>query len=53
MQTITLDNDTEFHDCASVGQISEVKFYIATQYHSRERDTNENTNGLRRSPKHP
>ena len=46
IKTITLDNGTEFHDYASVEQMSTVKFYFATPYHSWERGTNENTNGL-------
>ena len=44
--TITLDNGTEFHDYARVGAEHDVKFYFATPYHSWERGTNENTNGL-------
>ena len=46
MRTITLDNGTEFHDYERVEQASRVKFYFATPYHSWERGTNENTNGL-------
>ena len=46
VKTITLDNGTEFHDYESVERISGVKFYFATPYHSWERGTNENTNGL-------
>jgi transposase, IS30 family len=46
IKTITLDNGTEFHDYARVEQMSSVKFYFATPYHSWERGTNENTNGL-------
>lgn len=44
--TITLDNGTEFHDYARVEKKYPVKFYFATPYHSWERGTNENTNGL-------
>jgi IS30 family transposase len=44
--SITLDNGTEFHDYKSVEQQLGVKFYFATPYHSWERGTNENTNGL-------
>lgn len=46
VRTITLDNGTEFHDYASVEALHKVKFYFATPYHSWERGTNENTNGL-------
>jgi IS30 family transposase len=46
VKTITLDNGTEFHDYERVERASGVKFYFATPYHSWERGTNENTNGL-------
>jgi IS30 family transposase len=46
VRTITLDNGTEFHDYKSVEAAHRVKFYFATPYHSWERGTNENTNGL-------
>jgi transposase, IS30 family len=46
VRTITLDNGTEFHDYAKVEEVHAVKFYFATPYHSWERGTNENTNGL-------
>jgi IS30 family transposase len=46
VKTITLDNGTEFHDYARVEQAHGVTFYFATPYHSWERGTNENTNGL-------
>lgn len=46
VRTITLDNGTEFHDYAKVEAQCAVKFYFATPYHSWERGTNENTNGL-------
>ncbi len=45
-KTITLDNGTEFHDYEAVETRTSVKFYFATPYHSWERGTNENTNGL-------
>jgi transposase, IS30 family len=45
-KTITLDNGTEFHDYLSVERLFGVPFYFATPYHSWERGTNENTNGL-------
>jgi IS30 family transposase len=46
VRTITLDNGTEFHDYERVERSSGVTFYFATPYHSWERGTNENTNGL-------
>ncbi|MBT9457004.1 MAG: IS30 family transposase [Burkholderiaceae bacterium] len=46
VRTITLDNGTEFHDYENVEKQLGVKFYFATPYHSWERGTNENTNGL-------
>jgi IS30 family transposase len=45
-KTITLDNGTEFHGYEHVEAKTKVKFYFATPYHSWERGTNENTNGL-------
>jgi len=45
-RTITLDNGTEFHDYAKVEAAHDVAFYFCTPYHSWERGTNENTNGL-------
>jgi IS30 family transposase len=47
-KTITADNGTEFHDYKSVEDATGVKFYFATPYHSWERGTNENFNGLLR-----
>lgn len=46
IKTITLDNGTEFHDYKLVEQQFGVPFYFATPYHSWERGSNENTNGL-------
>jgi transposase, IS30 family len=46
IKTITLDNGTEFHGYKSVEDVFGVKCYFATPYHSWERGTNENTNGL-------
>lgn len=58
-KTITVDNGTEFHGYEQLEQQTGVTFYFATPYHSWERGTNENTNGLirqylpkRRSMKH-
>lgn len=46
VKTITLDNGTEFHDYERVERAFGVEVYFATPYHSWERGTNENTNGL-------
>ena len=45
-KTLTFDNGTEFHDYASIEADHPVTCYFATPYHSWERGTNENTNGL-------
>jgi IS30 family transposase len=47
-KTITADNGTEFHDYVSIERATGVKFYFATPYHSWERGSNENFNGLLR-----
>jgi IS30 family transposase len=47
-KTITADNGTEFHGYAQIEAMTGVKFYFAKPYHSWERGTNENTNGLLR-----
>jgi IS30 family transposase len=47
-KTITADNGSEFHDYVSVEQATGVKIYFATPYHSWERGSNENFNGLLR-----
>jgi IS30 family transposase len=44
--TITADNGTEFHDYKKIEKETGVEFYFANPYHSWERGTNENTNGL-------
>lgn len=46
MKTITFDNGTEFHDYREIENEFGVDCYFATPYHSWERGTNENTNGL-------
>ncbi|MFT3857655.1 MAG: IS30 family transposase [Aquabacterium sp.] len=46
MKTITFDNGTEFHDYEEIEKEFAVDCYFATPYHSWERGTNENTNGL-------
>jgi IS30 family transposase len=58
-KTITVDNGTEFHGYRDIERATGATFYFATPYHSWERGTNENTNGLlrqyvpkRRSMKH-
>jgi IS30 family transposase len=45
-KTITADNGSEFHGFAQVEQKTGVPIYFAAPYHSWERGTNENTNGL-------
>jgi len=45
-KTITADNGTEFHSYKKIEDATGVRFYFATPYHSWERGTNENTNGL-------
>ena len=44
--TITSDNGMEFSQHAEIAQQLSAKFYFARPYHSWERGTNENTNGL-------
>jgi len=46
IKTITADNGTEFHQFRQVEEATGVLFYFARPYHSWERGTNENTNGL-------
>lgn len=45
-KTITADNGTEFHQFKAIEALSQVKFYFANPYHSWERGSNENANGL-------
>ncbi len=45
-KTITADNGVEFHSYKDVEKATNVKYYFANPYHSWERGTNENTNGL-------
>jgi IS30 family transposase len=45
-KTITADNGTEFHDYKKIERATGVPIYFANPYHSWERGTNENTNGL-------
>ncbi len=46
VQTITVDNGTEFHDYARLERATATRFYFATPHHAWERGTNENTNSL-------
>jgi len=46
LRTITVDNGSEYHDYARIERQTEVRFYFAAPYHSWERGTSENTNGL-------
>jgi len=46
IRTLTADNGTEFHQYEKIENATGVKFYFAQPYHSWERGTNENTNGL-------
>jgi IS30 family transposase len=45
-KTITADNGTEFHAYKKIEKATGVKVYFATPYHSWERGSNENANGL-------
>lgn len=45
-RTATADNGTEFHGYEEIERATGITFYFATPYHSWERGTNENTNGL-------
>jgi IS30 family transposase len=46
LRTITFDNGTEFHDYKQLEFGFSIRCYFATPYHSRERGSNENLNGL-------
>jgi IS30 family transposase len=45
-KTLTLDNGTEFHEYKILEERFPLKCYFATPYHSWERGSNENLNGL-------
>jgi transposase, IS30 family len=45
-QTITADNGTEFHHYPYIEARTQALFYFARPYHSWERGSNENANGL-------
>lgn len=47
-QTLTLDNGTEMANFEAMERATSLKVYFAHPYHSWERGTNENTNGLLR-----
>lgn len=47
-ETVTADNGTEFHGYEWVERCTGVTFYFARPYHSWERGSNENANGLLR-----
>ena len=46
VETVTADNGTEFHDYPRVERLTGAAFYFARPYHSWERGSNENANGL-------
>jgi transposase, IS30 family len=48
VETVTADNGTEFHDYRRVERLTGAAFYFAQPYHSWERGSNENANGLLR-----
>jgi transposase, IS30 family len=47
-ETVTADNGTEFHGYERIERRTGVVFYFARPYHSWERGSNENANGLLR-----
>jgi len=47
-ETVTADNGTEFHDYKRIEEQTGATFYFARPYHSWERGSNENANGLLR-----
>jgi IS30 family transposase len=46
VRTVTADNGSEFHDYKRIERLTGAIFYFAAPYHSWERGTCENTNGL-------
>lgn len=44
--TVTSDNGKEFAEHKTISKLLEIKFYFAKPYHSWERGSNENLNGL-------
>ena len=45
-ETVTADNGTEFHGYEGIERLTGAQFYFARPYHSWERGSNENANGL-------
>jgi IS30 family transposase len=45
-ESITSDNGAEFHNYERIEERTKATFYFARPYHSWERDSNENANGL-------
>ena len=45
-ETVTADNGTEFHGYERIERLTGAAFYFARPYHSWERGSNENANGL-------
>jgi transposase, IS30 family len=45
-ETVTADNGTEFHDYPRIEHLTGVTFYLARPYHSWERGSSKNANGL-------
>jgi len=45
-ESVTADNGTEFHDYRRIEARTQALFYFARPYHSWERGSNENANGL-------
>jgi IS30 family transposase len=48
VETVTADNGTEFHGYGRVERLTGAAFYFARPYHSWERGSNEDANGLLR-----
>jgi len=46
VETVTADNGTEFHGYEGIERLTGAAFYFARPYHSWERGSNENANGL-------
>jgi len=46
IRTVTVDNGTEFHGYEKIAADTDTKFFFTTPYHSWERGSSENTNGL-------
>ncbi len=46
VRTVTVDNGTEFHGHKKIEATTGTRFFFAAPYHSWERGTSENTNGL-------